>query len=161
MDSLLSIFGGDVSYTPGEGHFARSREPAGKNTVVHAGSPGSWKATSKKLWIILSANTFSLKTVWPLEPFCSLLNCFYAVSNVNLCFCSHEIFSAPFSLQAQSADWMEKLEMKYRNHSVRREETRGRNWCFYSNVLRKIFWSAVENHTNTTRPNEVADAAKL
>lgn len=26
---------------PGEGHFARSREPAGKNTVVHAGSPGS------------------------------------------------------------------------------------------------------------------------
>lgn len=40
---------------PGEGHFARSREPAGKNTVVHAGSPGSWKATSKKLWIILSA----------------------------------------------------------------------------------------------------------
>lgn len=26
---------------PSEGHFARSREPAGKNTVVHAGSPGS------------------------------------------------------------------------------------------------------------------------
>lgn len=26
---------------PGEGHFARSREPAGKNTVVHAGSLGS------------------------------------------------------------------------------------------------------------------------
>lgn len=26
---------------PGEGHFERSREPAGKNTVVHAGSPGS------------------------------------------------------------------------------------------------------------------------
>lgn len=26
---------------PGEGHLERSREPAGKNTVVHAGSPGS------------------------------------------------------------------------------------------------------------------------
>lgn len=26
---------------PSEGHFARSREPAGKNTVVHAGSLGS------------------------------------------------------------------------------------------------------------------------
>ena len=26
---------------PGEGHFMRSREPAGKKTVVHAGSPGS------------------------------------------------------------------------------------------------------------------------
>lgn len=26
---------------PGEGHFARSREPAGKNTVAHGGSPGS------------------------------------------------------------------------------------------------------------------------
>lgn len=24
-----------------EGHFERSREPAGKNTVVHGGSPGS------------------------------------------------------------------------------------------------------------------------
>lgn len=35
-----------------EGHFARSREPAGKNTVAHGGSPGSWKATGKKLWII-------------------------------------------------------------------------------------------------------------
>lgn len=34
--------GGRARYgLPGEGHFARSREPAGKNTVAHGGSPGS------------------------------------------------------------------------------------------------------------------------
>lgn len=47
-----------------------------------------WQKAVNYFW---AQNAFSLKTAGPLEPFCSLLNCFYAVSNVNLCFCSHEI----------------------------------------------------------------------
>lgn len=38
--SAVNIWRG-CEICPGEGHFARNREPAGKNTVVHAGSPGS------------------------------------------------------------------------------------------------------------------------
>lgn len=38
--SAVNIWRG-CEVCPSEGHFVRSREPAGKNTVVHAGSPGS------------------------------------------------------------------------------------------------------------------------
>lgn len=38
--SAVNIWKG-CEVCPGVGHFVRSREPAGKNTVVHAGSPGS------------------------------------------------------------------------------------------------------------------------
>lgn len=38
--SAVNIWRG-CEVCPSEGHFARSREPAGKNTVVHGGSPGS------------------------------------------------------------------------------------------------------------------------
>lgn len=38
--SAVNIWKG-CEVCPTEGHFARSREPAGKNAVVHSGSPGS------------------------------------------------------------------------------------------------------------------------
>lgn len=126
MDSVLSIFGGDARYALAKAILRGAESLLGKIQWFMLGLREAEKPLAKSYELFWAQNTFSLKTVGPLEPFCSLLNCFYAVSNVNLCFCSHEILSAPFSLLAQSTDGLEKLEIKYRNHLLwgkkRREE---------------------------------------
>lgn len=124
MDSVLSIFGGDVRYALAKAILQGAASLLGKIQWFMLGLREAEKPPAKSYELFWAQNTFSLKTVGPLEPFCSLLNCFYAVSNVNLCFCSHEILSAPFSLLAQSTDGLEKLEIKHRNHLLQ-----GKNSC--------------------------------
>lgn len=116
MDSVLSIFVGDARYALVKAILRGAESLLGKIQWFMLGLWEAEKPPAKSYELFWAQNTFSLKTVGPLEPFCSLLNCFYAVSNVNLCFCSHEILSAPFSLLAQSTDGLERLEIKYRNH---------------------------------------------
>lgn len=124
MDSALSIFGGDARYALAKAILWGAENLLGKIQWFMLGLQEAEKPPAKSYELFWAQNTFSLKTVGPLEPFCSLLNCFYAVSNVNLCFCSHEILSAPFSLLAQSTDGLEELEIKYRNHLLRGKKRR-------------------------------------
>ena len=122
---MPSIFAGDVEYAPAKAILRGAEMPAGKNTVGSRWVSGKLKSHRQKSYeLFWVQNAFSLKTVGPLEPFCSLLNCFYAVSNVNLCFCSHEILSPGFFRHihtlGQCTDRLERLGIKYiyiyRNH---------------------------------------------
>lgn len=45
------------------------------------------------------------------------------MSNVNLCFCSHEILSTFFPFSAQNTERLEKLETEYRNFLLQ-----GKKW---------------------------------
>lgn len=147
MDSPLSIFGGDARYALVKAILRGAESLLGKIQWFMVGLREAEKPPAKSYELFWAQNAFSLKTVGPLEPFCSLLNCFYAVGNVNLCFCSHEILPAPFfSLLAQSKDGLGALENKVQEPFTPRENCVWASNCgFYQPAAISVISCVIHN----------------
>lgn len=122
MSPVLSIFGGGAKHALVKAIWRGAESLLGKIQWFMLGLREAEKPPAKSYELFWAQNTFSLKTVGPLEAFCSLLNCFYAVSNVNLCFCSHEILSLPSPFVHKNIERLEKREIESRNYLLQGEE---------------------------------------